>query len=371
MVERPALAGQAPQSNQRIPTGKYRGIGARDARDIRRRVTYAQGLDGSRLLITHGFRHEALLYTGEADFLLGTLAFIRQGVEQGEPVLVVEGPDKTALLRRELGEDASLVTFADMTAVGSNPARIVPAWREFVDKHAGAPGLRGIGEPIWAARPDDELVECQRHEALLNVAFEGGTPWRLLCPYDTTALPASVIDEARRSHPLVIERHVELPSPQYRGVSESAEAFIGGPLSTPPHSAATLAFEAFELAEVRRLVANMAQEGGLDASATADLVAAANEVATNSVRHGGGSGTVVVWQDGGSVVCEIRDRGRYAAPLADRERPLTTGAPSGLWLANHLCDLVQIRRYATGTVVRLVVRQKRRRADRRMAWKAN
>jgi anti-sigma regulatory factor (Ser/Thr protein kinase) len=320
---------------------------------------------------THGFRHEALLYAGEADFLLGTLAFIRQGLEQGEPVLVVEGPGKTALLRRELGEDASLVTFADMTALGANPARIVPAWREFVDNHAGAPGLRGIGEPIWAARPDDELVECQRHEALLNVAFEGGTPWTLLCPYDTTALPASVIEEARRSHPYVIERHVELPSPQYRGVSESAAALIDGPLSTPPESAATLGFDAFGLAEVRRLVASVAQSAGLDASATTDLVAAANEVATNSVRHGGGSGTVVVWEEGGRVACEIRDRGRYAAPLADRERPRTTGGPSGLWLANQVCDLVQIRRYATGTVVRLVFRLTRRRADRRPSWTAN
>ncbi len=316
---------------------------------------------------TQGFRHEALLYAGEADFLLGTLPFIRQGLAQGEPVLVVEGPDKTALLRRELGEDASLVTFADMTAVGANPARIVPAWREFVDEHAGAPGLRGIGEPIWAARPEDELVECQRHEALLNVAFEGGTPWRLLCPYDTTALPASVIDEARRSHPYVIERHVELPSPQYRGVSDSAAALVDGPLSAPPESAATLAFDVFELTEVRRLVASLAREAGLNAGATTDLVAAANEVATNSVRHGGGSGTVVVWQDGGSVVCEIRDRGRYASPLADRERPRGTAAPAGLWLANQLCDLVQIRRYATGTVIRLVVRQTRRGADRRLS----
>jgi anti-sigma regulatory factor (Ser/Thr protein kinase) len=320
---------------------------------------------------THGFRHEALLYAGEADFLLGTLAFIRQGIEHGEPVLVVEGPDKTALLRRELGEDASHVMFADMAEVGANPARIVPAWRAFVDQHPGARGLRGIGEPIWAARPDDELVECQRHEALLNVAFEGGTPWRLLCPYDTTALPASVIDEARRSHPYVIERHVELPSPQYRGVSESGSAFIDGPLSAPPDSAATLAFDAFGLGEVRRLVADVAHEAGQDAAATMDLVAAANEVATNSVRHGGGSGTVVAWQDRGSVVCEVRDRGRYTAPLADRERPRGTGGPSGLWLANQLCDLVQIRRYATGTVVRLVVRRSRRRTDRRLSSTAS
>jgi hypothetical protein len=35
------------------------------------------------------FRHEALLYAGEVDFLTGTLPFIREGVAAGEPVLVV------------------------------------------------------------------------------------------------------------------------------------------------------------------------------------------------------------------------------------------------------------------------------------------
>ena len=37
--------------------------------------------------------------------------------------------------------------------LGANPARIIPAWQEFVAEHA-APGrrVRGIGEPIWAGR---------------------------------------------------------------------------------------------------------------------------------------------------------------------------------------------------------------------------
>jgi prepilin-type processing-associated H-X9-DG protein len=34
--------------------------------------------------------------------------------------------------------------------------------------------LRGAGEPIWPERRPAELVECQRHESLLNVAFADG-----------------------------------------------------------------------------------------------------------------------------------------------------------------------------------------------------
>jgi len=314
------------------------------------------------------FRHEALFYSGESDFLLGTLQFLRQGIEHGESMLVVESAEKIALHRQELGEDAQLVMFADMAEVGANPARIVPAWQEFVERHGGdGTGLRGIGEPIWASRPHDELVECQRHESLLNVAFGGGRPWRLLCPYDTSQLPQDVIDEARRSHAFVVERHVELPSQHFRGPAASGAAF-DGPLNAPPEGATTAAFDASSLHEVRRLVAVVGAAVGMDVERLADLVAAANEVATNSVQHGGGSGTAIVWQDSNSVLCEVRDRGRYANPLADRLKPLGPREPSGLWLANRLCDLVQIRSYPTGTVVRLVMRRERRRAAKGWSW---
>jgi anti-sigma regulatory factor (Ser/Thr protein kinase) len=81
---------------------------------------------------------------------------------------------------------------------------------------------------------------------------------------------------------------------------------------------------------------------------------AVNEVATNSVRHGGGTGSLRIWQEHAALVCEIRDSGRFSDPLADRQRPsLVHSAPRGLWLANQLCDLVQIRNFADGTVIRL------------------
>ena len=59
----------------------------------------------------------------------------------------------------------------------------------------------GIGEPVWPGRSDAELVECSRHESLLNLAFDGGRPWRLLCPYDSVQLTPSVLAEACRNHP--------------------------------------------------------------------------------------------------------------------------------------------------------------------------
>src|SRR3954463_9291840 len=99
------------------------------------------------------FRHEALFYAGDEQFVEACVAFIRAGLEADEPTLVVALAGKLEKLREALGPDAERVQFADMDVVGRNPARIIPAWQEFVDENA-EPGvrLRGIGEPIFPAR---------------------------------------------------------------------------------------------------------------------------------------------------------------------------------------------------------------------------
>ena len=69
------------------------------------------------------FRHEALFYAGEEEFLAGTGAFVRDGLESDEPILVVLSAPKIEALRSELGAQSERVHFADMAAVGRNPAR--------------------------------------------------------------------------------------------------------------------------------------------------------------------------------------------------------------------------------------------------------
>jgi anti-sigma regulatory factor (Ser/Thr protein kinase) len=304
------------------------------------------------------FRHEALLYTGWAEFVAGTVPFIREGVETGEPVLVVESVDKIEMLRVALGGDADAVLFADMAEVGANPARIIPAWHDFVSRHGGAGRrLRGIGEPIWKGRSPDELIECQRHESLLNVAFGHGQPWWLLCPYDTEKLDQTVIEEARRSHEYVSERSTVKVSDIFRGLQASGAPF-DAPLPEPGTELGQMVFGPNDLATMRAMVARHARAAGIEGRA-AELVTALNEVATNSIRHGGGTGALRVWQEDSSLVCEVRDKGRFDKPLADRERPApSASAPRGLWLANQLCDLVQIRSLPDGTVVRLHMRRR-------------
>lgn len=301
------------------------------------------------------FRHEALLYAGEDDFVEHTSRFLLEGVERDEPALVVVSAAKIDRLRSELGAAAEAVHFADMADVGHNPARIIPAWRQFLTERSpdGRP-VRGIGEPIWAGRSDAELVECERHEALLNVAFNGGSAWRLLCPYDTESLPDAVIEEARRNHPFVLDRGRPDASATY-----SDDAFAAPfvhPLPEPPVRADELAFGSGPLDEVRSFVARHALAFGLGAPRTSDLVLAVNEVATNSVRHGGGRGVVRAWSERDALIFEIRDGGHIDEPLVGRTRPAREQEGGrGLWIVNQLCDLVQVRSSPEGTTIRVHV----------------
>jgi anti-sigma regulatory factor (Ser/Thr protein kinase) len=304
--------------------------------------------------VSGGFRHEALLYTGEIDFVRWTSSFVRDGIEAGEPILVVVGAEKIADLRDELGSQSNAVRFADMVDVGRNPARIIPAWRAFVEEHAevGQP-LRGVGEPIWAARGAAELVECERHEALLNLAFAEARAFWLLCPYDTRSLAPSVVEEAHRNHPFVWDGGGHRRTGEFRTLREIAEPF-DAPLPDAPSGAEEMRFTMNDLAGVRASVERHADRSGLDPSRAADLVLAVNEIVTNSVRHGGGAGVLQMWQTDDSLVGEIRDLGHIDRPLLGREQPtLDQSSGFGLWIANQVCDLVQIRTFPEGSVVRL------------------
>ena len=303
------------------------------------------------------FRHEALFYSGWPEFVAGTVPFIRRGLASDEAILVVVSPEKIDLLRTALDRDADRVTYANMTEVGSNPARIIPLWQEFVTANVRrVSGVRGIGEPIWRDRSDDELAECQRHESLLNVVFESGPAWQLMCPYDVAQLAPQVVAEARCSHRHVLDQTGTSRSLEFRGVDACAAPFAR-PLPEPGSVALETSIDRLSLPAVRAQLARRATDAGLSRTETMHLVTAANEVASNSVIHGGGRGTLRMWADSHKVVCEIRGRGAIGDPLADRTRPGTDfAAARGLWLANQLCDLMQIRSFDNLTVVRLHMR---------------
>ncbi len=266
----------------------------------------------------HGFRHEVILHgDGAEGFVRQTAPLVEEALDRDAAVLVAVGPDRGALLREALGERSARVGFLEMRRLGANPARIIPAWREFLDSSGAGPEPLGVGEPVWPGRSVAELDECWRHEALLNVAFGAGRSWRLLCPYDVDSLDDHVIEAAHLCHPRVLSAAGEHPS---RSFGRQTRPFDGS-LSEPPPQARDLAFSERDLSDVRRALRSWARVEGLDREATGDLVLAVDEIATNSIRHGGGTGRLWMWREGGSLLCEIRDLGEMHDPLLGRIRP--------------------------------------------------
>jgi anti-sigma regulatory factor (Ser/Thr protein kinase) len=295
------------------------------------------------------FTHEALLYDGEDDLLAQLVPTIRRAAEAGDPVLVVMAEPRLVRLRHALERAADRIETADMAVLGRNPGRIISAWQDFVARHAAHGGpLLGVGEPIGPDRNADELEECHRHEALLNVAFGAGRRWHLVCPYDRSALAADVVERAGCTHPVLVSDGCRTP-----GTAEMADPFAGH-LGEPDGPLRELAFDGRRLAEVRRFVGWAGFEAGLTARRVTELVLVVSELAANSVIHGGGRGRLRTWRDGDRLAVEIRDRGTIRNPLTGRLRAMGERG-RGVWLANQLCDLVQIRSGSGETVIRVQV----------------
>ncbi len=294
-------------------------------------------------------QHEALVYGEGAQFLAVAVPFLTAALAAGEPALVAVRQANAALLRAKLGADAEGVAFVEIEDVGRNPARIVPLWRDFLAARPGRPA-RGISEPIWPGREAAEIDECQRHEYLLNLAFPPGARSSLLCTYDESALGEGVLAAVSCSHQAVLRDGCREPSSNYLRECDC----YGGKLPRHPADAEVFAYDRTRLSALRKRVKQAAEESGIGPRQAADLVAAASELAANSVAHGGGSGTMYLWHEGDHLLIDFEDRGTIEEPLAGRLHPATDQRGGrGLWLANQLCDLVQIRSGALGTTVRV------------------
>jgi anti-sigma regulatory factor (Ser/Thr protein kinase) len=298
------------------------------------------------------FRHGTFFYREDEAFLAGLLPFDRAGLEVDQAVVVAEPRPRLELLRDALGDDAGDVEFLDMAEVGVNPARIIPIWRAAVDRHlGGGRGLRGVGEPAFVGRRPAEFEECRLHELLLNDAFDDGPAWDLLCPYDEAALPERVCAAARASHPFDFRTE---GAQSTAAVDPGAVRQAFGAAMAVPGAALRGEFGPADIPAVRRTVVHFATSCGLSPARVDDLALAATELASNSIRHGGGGGTVALWTEPGAAVLQFADAGRLTDPLIGRHRPaLDEIGGRGLYLVHQLCDLVQVRSGPDGTTVRL------------------
>jgi anti-sigma regulatory factor (Ser/Thr protein kinase) len=298
-----------------------------------------------------GFRHEATFYQGLHSLVDRVVPFISEQLASGATVLVMADPEQTDAIRDVLPEPPASLRFAGVESLGSNPARLIPRWTDFVADAPASRPLIGVGA-LRYGRTAAEQLEFELHEALLNVAFAHGVGWRLVCPFDTSAAP-DVRPEAQRTHPSVLDGQRVMESPTYLGLGAAALT-LREPLPKAPAGAVELSFERADLPEVRSFLRDQMSDIGLAPRRVDDLLLASHEAATNSLRHGGGAGRIQVWRDDSWLICDVAGNGLITDPLVGRRRPdARRGGGLGLWIVNQLCDLVQLRSGPGGTEVRM------------------
>jgi anti-sigma regulatory factor (Ser/Thr protein kinase) len=140
-------------------------------------------------------------------------------------------------------------------------------------------------------------------------------------------------------------------------VASLTPSVVGDPLPAPCAPLQKRAFGIQDLWSLRRFVSARASEEVLDDERSERLVLAVNELATNSIRHGGGTGTLSMWREPDALVCEIRDHGYMVHPPSSCLRPVPEAfGGRGLWLVSLLCDLVQVHSSSDGSAVRVHMR---------------
>ncbi len=173
-----------------------------------------------------GCRHEALVYSSTDELAAGTLRFVQQGLTCGDQLLVVLREAGRTVLQEALGGDAAQIEFADAIDWYQSPEYAFQRYGRYLADHLedGAPRVRVVAEVIWPeTSATADVAGWKRYEAGISPEM-AAVPVSFICAYNTQELPAEIVMDARRTHPVVRTAEGARPSAHY---SQPA-AFVRG-----------------------------------------------------------------------------------------------------------------------------------------------
>jgi len=305
------------------------------------------------------FEHWACVYRDDQQLLQTAVPFLAGGLEAGEPVLAVTSRANLGLIGAALGERAGEVDYAESAFFGRRPPQRVAAFYRYWARRAGDGGgstrVRILAEPVWAGRSAREVAAWTRMESALNVALAPASI-SMVCPYDTSTLDPGIVADALRTHPAQIAGSDLSPSAEFTDPAQFVRSCDTGPLAQPPAGAAEFGFDG-SLRGLRRFIASRADAYGVAGDRAEMLILAVSEVGAYLKNQGRGTATVRTWEQPGAVVCDFCQPGTSISDpfLGLRPASLEPGAGDGLWLANQLCDWMEIRPGAEGCTIQLQV----------------
>jgi CheY-like chemotaxis protein len=165
----------------------------------------------------HGCRHEALVYSSADELVAATVPFARRGLARGEDVLVVLREAGRTVLREALDRDAARVEFADAVDWYRSPEHAFQGYSRYLNDRfeRGARRVRVIAEVVWPeSSATVDVAEWKRYEAGISAAM-ASVPVSFICTYDTRELPAEIIRDAQRTHPVLRTAAGSRPSARY------------------------------------------------------------------------------------------------------------------------------------------------------------
>jgi anti-sigma regulatory factor (Ser/Thr protein kinase) len=289
-----------------------------------------------------------LVYDSEEEYAARSVAFLRDGLEAGEPCVVGHNRSGLATMREALGPDADRVAFVDLSRTYTRPARAVAAYyRTFRALLRTGRSVRAVAEFQFGPTFDD-WQEWESYEAITNLAYAHLPVW-VVCTYPANGLPDAVLNGVLSTHSQVLtdhweeNDHFEDPREVVRRLTPQPE-----PLTDLRSWPAVSDLDSFR----EQLARDLAAEAVPDAKAM-EMLVAGTEIAANAVRHGGGIEEVCVGRVDGRFVCEVVDRGPgFDDPMAGYLVP-RPGTGKGLWVARQLTWRLESFQSPRGFTVRI------------------
>ncbi|GAA1252103.1 anti-sigma factor RsbA family regulatory protein [Oryzihumus leptocrescens] len=305
------------------------------------------------------FAHEAFLYSSDEEAVARCVPFVQEGLDRGEPVIVVASEAVREALLAHLGDEAGrLAVVAASEGWWQGGFGTLAAYdRDLQQLRANGTPWRLIGEPTWLALPDGRV--WSRFEAVANDAY-ADLPYYSLCLHDTRRLAPDVLEAVLRSHPMTWGGTEPVASPTYE---DTATFLRQAEPAWTERPAGALVRQVGDARQARALVGEVlggeqaGEVGGLAGEREQDALIAVNELVSNALRAAG-SAEVSTWREDGCRVWEVADSGPgfhaatagYVPPADDLD------CGRGLWLARGLASDATVRATGEGAAIRLFFR---------------
>lgn len=295
--------------------------------------------------------HEALIHVSDDEMAGALVPFLRDGLARDQGTVVAAGERTVGVLSAALGADADRVLFVPADFVYATPHGAINAYHGVIRKflQEGRSGVCAVGEVKYGSTPESN-ADWLRYESIAHSVFEDA-PLHVICPYDVRTLPASIVEHARLTHPMLVQgasRHVSDSFVEPEQMLHSLPGSSLAPASPPDFAVDELADQRLARAELERFLS-----ARLPASRSSEALLACAELIANAARHGRGPASVAAWSRAGSVVVRVANEGpQIADPCAGYRlgTDLASGG-MGLWLARQMSDEFLVESLPDGPAV--------------------